>query len=166
MGVHPFSRRGASVAELEAVYRAEFARYASLAAAILRDLEAGRDAVQEAFAQAVRQRGHFRREGPLEAWLWRLVVNAALTERRRRQAPVATGELSDGAVEPDDDRGVRAALDTLPERQRLVLFLRYYADLDYRSIADALGIASGTVAATLHTAHAALRRQLTEEVPG
>jgi RNA polymerase sigma factor (sigma-70 family) len=50
----------------------------------------------------------------------------------------------------------------LPERQRLVLFLRYYADLDYAAIADALEIKSGTVAATLHTAHAALRRQLLE----
>ena len=48
----------------------------------------------------------------------------------------------------------------LPERQRLVLFLRYYADLDYRQIADALGIRRGTVGATLNQAHAALRPML------
>ena len=43
-----------------------------------------------------------------------------------------------------------------------MLFLRYYADLDYATIADTLGIAAGTVAATLNAAHQALRRQLEE----
>ena len=50
----------------------------------------------------------------------------------------------------------------LPERQRLVVFLRYYADLDYRTIGQAAGIASGTVAATLSAAHASLRLDLEE----
>jgi RNA polymerase sigma factor (sigma-70 family) len=60
------------------------------------------------------------------------------------------------------DHDVRFLLASLPERQRLVLFLRYYADLDYRSIAEAVGIESGTVAATLNQARATLRRMLTE----
>jgi DNA-directed RNA polymerase specialized sigma24 family protein len=51
----------------------------------------------------------------------------------------------------------------LPERQRLVLFLRYYADLDYHTIATALEIADGTVAATLNAAHTTLRKQLEVE---
>jgi RNA polymerase sigma factor (sigma-70 family) len=50
----------------------------------------------------------------------------------------------------------------LPERQRLALFLRYYADLDYQSIAATLGVAPGTVGATLNAAHAALRNSLKE----
>jgi RNA polymerase sigma factor (sigma-70 family) len=50
----------------------------------------------------------------------------------------------------------------LPERQRLALFLRYYADLDYRSIADVLGVEVGTVSATLSAAHSSLRRALSE----
>jgi DNA-directed RNA polymerase specialized sigma24 family protein len=45
-----------------------------------------------------------------------------------------------------------------------VLFLRYFADLDYRAIASVLGVTPGTVGSTLNAAHAALRRQL-EEVP-
>ena len=52
----------------------------------------------------------------------------------------------------------------LPERQRLAVFLRYFADLDYRSIATALDIEVGTVSATLAAAHAALRRAYTEAV--
>jgi RNA polymerase sigma factor (sigma-70 family) len=51
-----------------------------------------------------------------------------------------------------------------PERQRLVVFLRYWADLDYRSIARALEIEVGTVSATLSSAHQTLRRAL-QEVP-
>jgi RNA polymerase sigma factor (sigma-70 family) len=50
----------------------------------------------------------------------------------------------------------------LPERQRLAVFLRYYADLDYTAIGEALGISAGTVAATLNAAHAALRGRLEE----
>jgi RNA polymerase sigma factor (sigma-70 family) len=48
----------------------------------------------------------------------------------------------------------------LPERQRQALFLRHYADLDYEQIAEVLGIARGTVSATLHAAHRALRETL------
>jgi RNA polymerase sigma factor (sigma-70 family) len=57
---------------------------------------------------------------------------------------------------------VRALVNSLPERQRFVLFLRYYADLDYAGIGTALGISSGTVAASLHAAHQSLRRALKE----
>ena len=42
------------------------------------------------------------------------------------------------------------------------LFLRYYADLDYAGIAEALGISRGTVSATLHAAHSNMQTQLTE----
>ena len=47
-------------------------------------------------------------------------------------------------------------------RQRDALFLRYYADLDYRAIADVLRIEVGTVSATLSAAHQSLRKRLEE----
>jgi len=65
-----------------------------------------------------------------------------------------------GTQEADPD--LRARLAALPERQRLVVFLRYFADLGYAEIAQLLGIEVGTVSATLHAAHAALRSQLEE----
>jgi RNA polymerase sigma-70 factor (ECF subfamily) len=64
--------------------------------------------------------------------------------------------------EPAGDRELRARLAAVPERQRLVVFLRYFADLEYREIAAALGIEVGTVGATWHAAHAALRTALEE----
>ena len=61
-----------------------------------------------------------------------------------------------------DEVGVRAWIAALPERQRLAVYLRYYADLDYRAIASALDVEVGTVSATLSAAHRALRRSLEE----
>ena len=79
-------------------------------------------------------------------------------------------ELSGGRVRrasrrerpPGADAELRVALARLPERQRTAVFLRYYADLDYAAIGEALGIHSGTVAATLNSAHTTLRTRLEE----
>jgi RNA polymerase sigma-70 factor (ECF subfamily) len=155
-------RRGASLDEIERVYRSRFNEYQRVAAAVLGDADAARDAVQDAFASAVRNRAGFRGDGPLDAWLWRVVVNAARDHRRaRRPAPTPVPEDGDGNGR-DDGGEVRVALALLPERQRLTLFLRYYADLEYATIAAVLGVSEGTVAATLHASHRALRRRLEE----
>jgi RNA polymerase sigma factor (sigma-70 family) len=152
--------RGAPVAELERVYRAEFSRFVRVATAVAGDEQSGADAVHDAFVQAVRKRRSFRGEGSLEAWLWRMVVNAA-KKRAGGQAAVQAEEIpavhENGFGDP-----VRSLIAALPERQRLALFLRYYADLDYEAIGAALGIASGTVGATLNAAHSALRNSLEE----
>jgi RNA polymerase sigma factor (sigma-70 family) len=50
----------------------------------------------------------------------------------------------------------------LPDRQREAVFLRYYADLDYRTVAAVLGVEVGTVSATLSAAHRTLRKRLEE----
>jgi RNA polymerase sigma factor (sigma-70 family) len=152
--------RGAGLDEIERVYRARLVEYRRVAAAVLGDADAARDAVQDAFASAVRNRRSFRGDGTLEAWLWRAVVNAALDQRRaRRPAPASVPANGNGH---EDGGDVRVALALLPERQRLTLFLRYYADLDYATIAAVLGVSEGTVAATLHASHRALRRRLEE----
>jgi RNA polymerase sigma factor (sigma-70 family) len=88
-----------------------------------------------------------------------MVVNAARKSVPRLE-PVELERAE--ALENDLGDPVRAAVAALPERQRLTLFLRYYADLDYDAIAATLGVASGTVGATLNAAHAALRGSLKE----
>lgn len=159
------ARSGSLTDELEAVYRHGYRHFLRVATAILGDEASGRDAVQEGFAQALREQRSFRRDGPLAAWVWRMVVNSALAARRRqvsrREAPegVEVG-IANGHVA--DEEGVRTWIASLPERQRLAVYLRYYADLDYRAIAEALGVEVGTVSATLSSAHQALRRSLEE----
>ena len=129
------------------------------------DGERAHDAVQEAFARAIRGRFSFRGEGTVEAWLWRTLANVCAEERRSfaRAAPPAAAPAANG--DEHELRELRTAVAALPERQRLILFLRHYADLDYATIAAAAGVARGTVAATLHQAHASLRRTLTEVAP-
>jgi RNA polymerase sigma-70 factor, ECF subfamily len=149
--------------ELESLYRREYRRFLRVATAILRDEARAVDAVQEAFASAIRRQRQFRGEGPLEAWVWRMVVNAALKERARpRVVELPELELATPTEEPTP---VAEAIARLPERQRLALFLRYYADLDYESIATALQVSTGTVGATLNAAHTSLRRLLQEVRP-
>jgi RNA polymerase sigma factor (sigma-70 family) len=153
------------LAELEALYRERYPAFLRVARATVRDDGAAADAVHDAFVQAVRHRRSFRGEGTLEAWVWRMVVNAAC--KRCRELPLATGEPAEPVGESRNGFGdpVRAAVAALPERQRLALFLRYYADLDYASISAALGVAEGTVGATLNAAHKALRESLKEADP-
>ena len=152
---------GATHAAIENVYRTRYASFLRVAWALLGAREPALDAVQEAFARALRARRSFRGEGSLEAWIWRLLVNVCSDDRRRASPPPAP----DGAASEDDGwPELRAAVAALPERQRLVLFLRHYADLDYASIGAALGIRRGTVAAALNAAHARLRSQLEEEL--
>ena len=64
-----------------------------------------------------------------------------------------------------ESSSLRLWVRSLPERQRLIVFLRYWADLDYRSIASVLEVEVGTVSATLNAAHHALRRSLEEASP-
>jgi RNA polymerase sigma-70 factor, ECF subfamily len=158
---------GAEIDELEAVYRAGLPRFRRVAAGIIGDRERASDAVQEAFGRAIRRRRSFRGSGSLEAWVWRLVVNTARDESRPFESPVEEllgGEAGHTNGSAPADEEVRVAVALLPERQRLVLFLRYYADLDYAAIGAVLEIAPGTVAATLNAAHRTLRRRL-QEVP-
>jgi len=155
----------ALLAEIESLYRERFADFVAVAASIVGERESAREAVQDAFASIVRTRRDFRREAPLDAWVWRAVVNAARKKRGRyarevqlRQTPTA----ANGSAPHDEGMELATLVAALPERQRLVLFLRYYADLDYRRIAQILRIEVGTVSATLHAAHASLRRALNE----
>jgi RNA polymerase sigma-70 factor, ECF subfamily len=151
--------------EIEGIYRARYASFLRVAVGIVRDERLAEEVVHDGFVRALQHRRSYAGRGSLEGWVWRIVVNEARRrEASERQAQRAAYET---ASEPAanghrGDSTLAALVAALPERQRLALFLRYYADLDYEAIAEALGVKPGTVAATLHAAHAALRRELVE----
>lgn len=147
--------------DLEQLYRKRYRHFVDVARGITGDTERARDAVQEGFAGAIRGRRSFRGDGSLEAWVWRSVVNAALKSGRPRLVEVGV-EPVDTDVAPRVVSELAPLIAALPERQRLAVFLRYYADLDYRSIAVVLDVEVGTVSATLAAAHRSIRRALTE----
>jgi len=144
------------VAAIEDLYRRQYRRFLRVAIAVVGSPDAAADAVQEAFARALRERHSLRRDDALPAWIWRMVMNAAIDQQRRTKRKVSL-KAPEGAVELDELGDLRQAVAALPDRQRHALFLRHYADLSYDEIAGVLGIARGTVAATLHAAHETLR---------
>lgn len=153
-----------TVETVGAIYRSRYVTFLRVAEAIAGDLELARDAVHEGFANALQSRTSYRGEGSADAWVWSCVVNAARRTWRHRELSV-NGSFDHAGVAaqmPETGSGIAAALAQLPERQLLVLFLRYYADLDYGSIATVLSIDVGTVGAHLHKAHRSLRRTLEE----
>jgi RNA polymerase sigma factor (sigma-70 family) len=152
--------------DIEALYRARLPHFVRVAAAIVGDRELALDVVQDAFAKCVRARREFRGQAALDTWVWRAVVNTAHSARGRAAPELLEAEAvgRQNGYEPAAPSDLPRLLALLPERQRLAVFLRYYADLEYRAIADVLGIEVGTVSATLNAAHANLRRAI-EEVP-
>jgi len=147
--------------ELERVYTEGLPAFRRVAAAIAGDREAGSDAVQDAFATAVRKRRSYRGDGSIEAWVWQIVVNTARASRRRSDRRARTN-VDATAQAPGPDQAFAIPLEVLTGRQREVVFLRYFADLTYAEIGGILGIADGTVAATLNGAHGALRQAMQE----
>jgi RNA polymerase sigma-70 factor (ECF subfamily) len=152
--------RDDALAAIETVYRDRFAGLVRFAQAITGDEQAALDAVHDGFVRAVRYRRGLRDHESAAGWICRIVANEARRQRRQAVVPLEPPEArTNGHAE---GAAVRAALAALPERQRLALFLRYYADLDYAGIAEALGISRGTVSATLHAAHSNMQTQLME----
>ena len=91
------------------------------------DRERARDAVQEAFARAIRGRFSFRGEGSVEAWLWRTLANVCAEERRslvrvasRAAAPAGKGEEHELRGREQVDSSDPAALEEETERLRVV----------------------------------------------
>jgi RNA polymerase sigma-70 factor (ECF subfamily) len=151
---------------LERVYRQRYDAVCRLATAVTGDVERAHEAVQEGFARAWRARGGFRDDGSLEGWVRRIVLRCALDRGRESLDEPITDDVPLALPFPDRNPALAAAVARLAPRRRLVVFLRYYADLETTRIAEVLGIARGTVSATLVQAHAELRAALaeTEEV--
>jgi RNA polymerase sigma-70 factor (ECF subfamily) len=150
---------------IERLYRERFVRFRNGVAPVAGSYEAAHDAVQEGFARALRSSRQYAGRGSLEGWVWRIVLRAAL-EQRRPGEEVSLDAVDPVFVEPERDLELAAALRALPPRRRLVVFLRYFADLPYRTIAEVLELDAGTVAATLAQARRSLAAILAEEEEG
>jgi RNA polymerase sigma-70 factor (ECF subfamily) len=144
---------------------------------VMRNEQDAEDMTQETFVRAFRALPRFEiREGTsFEAWLYRVAVNACRSRMRRKWYQVlpwpdpAPQMVSEPEEEPDRRvmRGeqrdeILAAIDTLGEKHRLVVILRYYGGLSNEEIAQALNIPCGTVRSRLHVARRRLKEVLTE----
>ena len=145
--------------ELEELYRRRQDAFQVMLASVAGNVESARDVVQEAFARALTNQDGFRGDGLLEAWVWRIAFRVAVGSTGSHE--LAMEEVPDVAfVEERRDPTLAAAVQKLPPQRRMAIFLRYYADLSYAEIGEVLGIAEGTVAATLSKAHEQLGVEL------
>ena len=160
------AQRGERTAFSELVRMHERRAYA-VARAIVANHEDAEDAVQDGFLHAYRALDRFLPDQAFGAWLHRIVANAALDITRRRKVR-DTDELPETVASPFRDpaegselRGrLRAALDTLPARQRAVIVLHDVEGFKHSEIGRILSIPEGTARSDLHYARSHLRAVL------
>jgi RNA polymerase sigma-70 factor, ECF subfamily len=157
------------------LYRRAYRRVRGLARHLLGSEASAEDAAAEVFVRAAKSRDSFQASASLEKWLLAITANLCLDRlrRRSREQRIFTdqppGEFPVRDQAPDAltlalmaERGeeLRRHVATLPDRLRLPLTLRYYADLSYQEIAAELGMEKREVAALIFRAKRILRGQL------
>lgn len=130
------------------------------------------DITQDTFVKLFSRIREFRGEASFESWLYRLVVNACLDQRRktRRLVPlleemthrlfVSKENPAESLARSETSRKVQAAVAKLTPDLRLAIVLRYTEGLSYEEMAEVFGISKGTVASRLNRAHKDLARRL------
>jgi RNA polymerase sigma-70 factor (sigma-E family) len=130
------------------------------------DRQLAEDLVAEAFTRAWLSWRTVRDHPAPRAWVVRTALNAHVSwwRRRRREVPLAAAESTGptmGAWQPAGvDDALASAVRALPVRQREVIVLRVFFDLDTEATAALLGISPGTVGVHLHRALGTLRTQI------
>ena len=149
----------------------------AVARKILGTHEDADEAAQEAFVRAWRALGRFRGDSALRTWLIRIVINVSrsmLAARREAGEPPEMLEVVPDPREGSDETvwrrqlqgRVRAAVATLPPRQREVVWLKVFCEMKYDDVGRTMGISEGAAKAHLHQAVSNLRRRMSEEREG
>lgn len=146
--------------------RAAAARLDAAARLILRDRELARDAVQEALIRAWRDLPGLRDPERFDAWLHRLIVNAAIDEarrQRRRVIQVAVSPIDLPSSQDDigrliDRDELDQAMTKLTPDHRALVVLHYYLGMPLPEAASSLGISLGAAKSRLHRAMGSMRQ--------
>ena len=130
------------------------------------------DVTQQIFLKLFTAIRQFRGDSEFTTWLYRLVVNACLDERRRRKRLLPLGETV-AMRNPSDKKpqekqyarrevseAVQAAIGELKPKFRLPILLKYIEGLSYEEIATVMGCSKGTVASRLNRGHSQLAKRL------
>jgi RNA polymerase sigma-70 factor (ECF subfamily) len=147
-----------------------------------RDPEDAMEVVQDTFLKVYTARQTWERRTSFSAWLYRIAINASIDRYRRsdRAQTTSLDEVVEGRAKASaivsapgtpidrlqarERRGIlESAVRRLPERQREVLSLRYFGEMQLEEIAEALGCPLGTVKSNLHKAVLALKRMLFDQ---
>jgi RNA polymerase sigma-70 factor (ECF subfamily) len=165
--------RPGSAEDFDSLYRASYPRVLRTLTGILGDRTTAEECVQEAFVRAFKAWPRWRPDAPAEAWVHRIAINVATSQRRRegvrllRERVMAVGREPTGpTVDPSDSSDLLDALRRLPARQAAAIVLRHVHGYTNREIAAALGVAESTIASRLASARGRLRADLEGENAG
>jgi len=137
------------------------------------------DIAQEVFIKVYRSLDRFRQDAQLTSWMYRIVMNACIDHQRRGRpaASAATGDEAEYRMlnAPEETPGpeerayageigevLQLEIGRLPKGQRIVFVMRHYQGMKLFEIAEALGLAEGTVKRQLHAAVHRLRDALAQ----
>ena len=173
---------GLSAGEFDAIVRENQVRIFRILLSLLRDSDAADTLTQECFLRAYRKRAGFRGDASISTWLTRIAMNLAADYRKSRRRAFWSRlfghqrtEVGEAAVlnvadcQPSAERAfianeqysaVRAVVDELPPRQREVFLLRFVEEMSLEEIAQATGLAVGTVKSHLHRALSFVRQKM------
>jgi RNA polymerase sigma-70 factor, ECF subfamily len=128
------------------------------------------DVTQQVFLKLMTGMSQFRGDAEFSTWLYRLVVNACTDAARRRKSDARNSDQLEtvaGPASQEEDyaraqmaTSVRAAVSALPPKFRVAVLLRYFEDLSYEQMAEALHCSMGTVASRLSRGHKMLAERL------
>jgi RNA polymerase sigma-70 factor (ECF subfamily) len=136
------------------------------ARSILRNRADAEDAVQAAALRGLERLGSYDERRSFKSWWFAILRNCcidSLRRARRRPTVAIEGDIADAREPAPDWEPLDCALDSLSENHREIVRLRYFADLSYAEIAEALSIPAGTVMSRLYHARLALAAKLQED---
>ena len=162
--------QGGDRAALDRLVRRHQRALFSLCLRYVRDADEAADLVQRSFVRAMGKLADLRDAGVFRSWILRIGAHLALNHIRDHARIVAAdGDFEAGVSDEHalsaSDRleaaeaasALRAAVQTLPTKQRMTLELRIYEDLPFRDIGVALGISEGAAKVNFHYAVRKLR---------
>jgi RNA polymerase sigma-70 factor (ECF subfamily) len=157
-----------SEADFERLYRNTYRRIFGTLITLVHDVHTAEDCAQETYERAYRNWAKWRPDAPVEAWLHRIAINVAISDRRHqrlRQAGELIRRLGRPGSGPDpslvaERSDMFEAIKKLPPKQAAALVLRHYHGYSNREIGAALGIPEQTVASRLAAARQHLQAVL------
>jgi DNA-directed RNA polymerase specialized sigma24 family protein len=152
--------------DFAAWYGTTFPRVRAAVTLAVGDAWLAEEATAEAYARALARWPAVRDLNRPEAWVYTVALNHVRSRLRRARLErryLARQRAGYHPPPPEPDTALWAAVAKLPPRSRTAVALRYVADLSEAEVAAAMGVAPGTVAATLHKARARLAELLSPE---
>ena len=148
-------------------------RVVSIAWGIVRNAHDAEDLAQEAFVKAYQTIGRFKTGQPFGPWIYRIVTNLALdvVKHRKRFRHEELRDVEPAARRDDADLAARsgelavridAAIESLPEMQRVVARLYLVEEFGHAEIAEMTGLSEGTVRSHLSLARGKLKERLSD----